>query len=219
MEKAVKFLTLMNGPNPDHPSEDSLERFLLNRCEVDELEIVETHIFACEACVTRLETLELTIEATKLALQNLQIEQAAKIAHSTPGRAAWLRWLTLPRLTFAGAALAACTFAISFVSVPRDVTLVANRGDEITQASVWLPIYLHLYARDLPSGPLSVDIVDAQGTKVWEGEATVQKEKINVKAGRLTTPGQYFVRVFSQSAQDADSGLLREYSIQAKPLF
>jgi hypothetical protein len=115
--------------------------------------------------------------------------------------------------------LAACTFAISFVSVPRDVTLVANRGDEITQASVWLPIYLHLYARDLPSGPLSVDIVDAQGTKVWEGEATVQKEKINVKAGRLTTPGQYFVRVFSQSAQDADSGLLREYSIQAKPLF
>jgi anti-sigma factor RsiW len=84
MEKAVKFLTLMNGPNPDHPSEDSLERFLLNRCEVDELEIVETHIFACEACVTRLETLELTIEATKLALQNLRLSKPRRLLTPPP---------------------------------------------------------------------------------------------------------------------------------------
>ena len=217
MEKAVKFRTIMNGPYRDHPSEDALERFLLNQAEEEELEVVESHILACESCVTRVETLDLNLKAMKLAMQNQLVEQAEKLAQPE-ARAKWLSWLTLPRLSYAGAALAACAFAIT-VSIPRTVNIAANRGAETTQVSEWFPLDLHLNANDLPQGPVSVAIVDARGAKVWQGEATVQHDKINVKASRLTSAGQYFVRVYSQTAKDAESQLLREFSIQAKPLF
>jgi hypothetical protein len=219
MEKAVKFRTIMNGPYRDHPTEDALERFLLNQAEEDELDIVETHILACEVCITRLETLELNIAATKSALQSLQAEQEIKLAQPITGRAAWFSWLTLPRLSFAGTGLAACALAVTFVSVPREVTLTANRGVETTVVSEWLPLDLHLNARELPSGTVNVEVVDAQGDKEWQGEATVENDQIHVKISRLTAAGQYYVRVYSQSANDAASELLREYSLHAKPLF
>jgi hypothetical protein len=214
MEKAVKFRTIMNGPYRDHPNEDALERFLLNQSEEEELEIVETHILACESCVTRLETLELNIAATKLALQNIQAEQAAKLAQPTPSRSNWFGWLTVPRLSFAGSGLAACALAFTFISVPRDVDVLANRGTETTMVSEWLPLDLHLDARDLPSGPVNIEIVDANGGKIWQGKSTVQNEKLEVKSSRLTSAGSYLIHVSSPSGE-----LLREYSIQAKPLF
>lgn len=216
MEKAVTFRTIMNGPYRDHPHEDALERFLLNQSEEEELEVVETHILACESCVTRLETLELNLAATKLALQELQAEQAAKLAQPTPGRTTRFRWLSLPQLSFAGAALAACAVAVTFVSVPREVTVMANRGTETTLVSQWLPLDLHLDAWDLPAGPVKVEIVNANGTSVWQGDASIQDDKLNVRTGRLTAPGPYYVRVF---AKNPDAEQLREYSIQAKPLF
>ena len=39
----------------DHPNEEALERFLRNEVQESELETIETHILACESCVTRLE--------------------------------------------------------------------------------------------------------------------------------------------------------------------
>lgn len=214
MEKAVNFRTIMNGPYRDHPNEDALERFVLNQSEEEELEIVETHILACESCVTRLETLELNIAATKLALQNIQAEQAAKLAQPSPSRSKWFSWLTVPRLSFAATGLAACALAFTFISVPRDVDVLANRGTETTMVSEWLPLDLHLDARDLPSGPVIIEIVDANGGKIWQGKSTVQNEKLEVKSSRLTSAGSYLIHVSSPSGD-----LLREYSIQAKPLF
>lgn len=216
MEKAVNFRTIMNGPYQDHPHEDALERFLLNQSEEEELEIVETHILACESCVTRLETLEFNLAATKLALNNLQAEQTAKLARPTPSSRNWLSWLTLPRLSFAGAGLAACALALTFVSVPRDISVLANRGSESTVVSQWIPLHLHLDAKDLPAGPVNVDVVDANGRRVWEGQSTIQNDTLEVKTSRLTSAGNYYVRVFPKSAPVQQ---LREYSITAKPLF
>lgn len=216
MEKAVNFRSIMNGPYQDHPHEDALERFLLNQSEEEELEIVETHILACESCVTRLETLEFNLAATKLALTNLQAEQAAKLAQPTTSRTSWLSWLTMPRLSFAGAGLAACALAFALVSVPREVDVLANRGNETTVVSQWLPLHLHLDARDLPTGPVDVDVVDPNGGRVWRGQSTIEGDKLEVKTGRLTSAGNYFVRVFPKNDPAQE---LREYSITAKPLF
>ena len=147
MERAVKFRTIMNGPYRDHPSEDALERFLLNQSEEEELDIVESHILACESCVTRLETLELNIEATKMALKDQLAEQAAKDAQPVSDRPRWLSWLTLPRMSFAGVALAACALTITFASVPREATLMAYRGTETAIVSEWVPLNLQLNAK------------------------------------------------------------------------
>lgn len=236
MEKAVTFRTIMNGKDRDHPSEDALERFLLRQAEEDELEVVETHIMVCDMCITRLEALEVNIEATKLALRSLQVEQEAEarefsVSHggvqSARKRGNFLPenlaarisgWLTLPRLSFAGASLAACALAFTFVSVPRDVSLTAYRGSETIAVTEWVPLELHLNARDLTPGPVTVEIVDGQGGKIWTGGAAVRNEQVDVKIPRLTSAGQYFVRVRS-AEQGSSAELLREFSIQTKPLF
>ena len=70
MEIAEAFRTQMNDCYRDHPDEEALERFILHKCSEEELEIVETHVLACESCVAQLETLELDITATKMALES-----------------------------------------------------------------------------------------------------------------------------------------------------
>ena len=60
--------TDMNESVTDHPSEEQLERFLLNMLGGVELELLETHILSCNDCVSRLQKLEIEIAAKKLAL-------------------------------------------------------------------------------------------------------------------------------------------------------
>ena len=62
----------MNEPYREHPSEEALERFLLNMSPEEEVEGFETHILACGYCIEQLETLETQIAATRLALQTLE---------------------------------------------------------------------------------------------------------------------------------------------------
>jgi hypothetical protein len=205
--------TIMNEPYRDHPTEDALERFLLNQSEKEQLEIVEMHLLGCEACVTRLETIELDIRVIKVALRSWQTEPRSRIATTSHAS-----WPTLPRLLFASAALATCALALTFVSVPRQIILKANRGAENTLVSQWLPLDLHLNAGDLSPGPVHVEIVDAQGGKIWQAEAIIKNDDLDVKVVRLTVAGQYFLRVFSAS-KDSAGGLLREYGIAAKSPF
>src|SRR5581483_6267260 len=51
-----------------HPREEALERFLLFQCKGEELGNIETHIVACDLCVTRLESLETQIAIVRLGL-------------------------------------------------------------------------------------------------------------------------------------------------------
>jgi hypothetical protein len=222
MEKAATFRTIMNEPYRDHPSEDSLERFLFNQSDEEELEIVETHFLACETCVTRLEALELNIAATKLALRTQQAEQTERLAQFDPSQAIsgwkhWFSWLTVPRLSFAGAAIAACAVALTFVSVPSKVNLVAERGNETTTVSEWKPLHLHLQARELPAGPVTVEMFRNDGKQIWQGAATVTNEEIDVDVPRLMAAGDFLLQVYSPTAGNPVGDLVREYKLQSKP--
>jgi len=213
MEKAVVFRTIMNEPYREHPTEDALERFLFNQSEEEELEIVESHFLACDACVTRLEALELEIAAMKRATAAQLAEEAARQAQPAAKQRKFFSWFTLPQISFAGAALAACALAVTFVSVPRDVNLVAERGDETQTVSEWLPLNLHLQAREMKPGPVTVAVVDLAGNKIWQGAASVRNEEIAVKAPRLKAVGYFAVQVYS--AQE----LVGEYTLKARPGF
>jgi hypothetical protein len=218
MEKPTAFRTIMNAPDRDHPDEDALERFLLNQSEEQELEIIETHILACEACVTRLETLELNIAATKLAIKTMQAEQAAKLAKAAHG-GFWKNWVTVPRLAGAGAAMAACALTLTVASLPNEVTLTAYRGSETVAVKEWRPLKMHLNARDLPPGPVGIEVVNNQGDRIWQGQSIVKEENIDVNVPRLTKAGNYYLRVYSVASKDAAAELEREFALQAKPLF
>lgn len=74
-----------------HPSEEALERFLLDSLEGPELVQLERHILACESCVTRLEEIEVMLAATKLALRHLRYLEDRFFPEARPARPRYLR--------------------------------------------------------------------------------------------------------------------------------
>jgi hypothetical protein len=60
----------MNPSYFAHPEDESLERFLLRVSDCQEVELVETHILACEACIGRVKALGVEIAAIRRALGN-----------------------------------------------------------------------------------------------------------------------------------------------------
>src|SRR3954462_9172944 len=101
-------------PQTQHPTEETLEKFLLHRMQDEELETTETHILACVSCVARLEAMEIQLEATKLALADFHQETVEK-RYAEEKSSRWT-WLKLPTLSLAGAGAA---LAIALAIVPK----------------------------------------------------------------------------------------------------
>lgn len=204
MEPLTLFLTSMNGEHIKHPDEETLERFILNRCREDELELVETHIIGCESCVERLETLEqemLNIKSgAELYLAGLQKE---------PKRRWNFKFFAVPAFSLAAAAAA---FVFVTFTTPRDVNLAAYRGSEVTAVPEGHSLRMHLNARDLPAGPVTVEVVTDQGTETWKGTSTISGDQALVQIPAIRNSGEHLVRL-----EDKQGNLLREYAIQPKP--
>jgi len=208
MEIAEDFRIQMNDRYSDHPDEEALERFLLHRCSEEELEIVETHVLACESCVTQLETLEQDIAAMKLALASLEAKPARK--QMANAASAWKNWFTIPRLSLAGG-FAALACATVLFSIPHDVALTAYRGTDTAIVSEWRPLDMHLNAADLSEGPVQVELVDRLGSQLWKGASAVRNNSVDVRLPRIKESGSHFVRLY-----DPKGELLREYAFQVK---
>lgn len=203
----------------EHPSEEALERFLLNQCQAEELDTVETHILACEPCVARLESLEVEIAAMKLALQNMQSELAAKAAKRA--ESSWRNWFSVPTLSMAGA-VAALALGILVIpqirtsmAKPTEVTLSAYRGMETSAVPKDKLLRLHLNAAGLPEEPVSIQVVGENGAQLWKGSSVVRGNDASVTIPRLTASGNYFVRLYGATA-GAQTDLLREFAFQVK---
>ena len=216
----------MTDPYLDHPNEEALERFLRNEAQESELEIIETHILACESCVTRLEALEIDLAAVKIACRELQTERIPKEAARSRS---WRDWFTLPALSWAGAA-AVLALGISAVPqfLPRDVNLTASRGLETgmtlspcgtLEAAVvpeGRPLDLHLKADDLPEGRVNLEIVNGLGKRVWQGAGVIRQQQANVVVPRITTAGAYFLRLYNPARAGSDPDVLREFRFEVR---
>ncbi len=232
----------MKKPNLEHPNEDALERFLLHRSGDDEVEVLETHILACESCITRLETLELQITDLKAALGAAEQERIAKEA--SPAKEARRKWFTLPTLSWAGAACAALAVCLTVVpsylhhstrtagienktaavsgdlSICRDsnagdAALATCRGTESAVLPEGRPLDLKLDTTDIPPGPVDVQVVNGSGTEIWQGQTEVTKERAEVKLPQISQTGPYFLRFYAPSAS-TERELLREFRFEVK---
>jgi len=203
----------------EHPAEEVLERFLLHHSDEEELDVVETHILACESCIVRLETLETQIAATKLALQDIHQQEVAKAVakQQAPSRS----WFTLPRLSMAGAVAA---LAIGIGIAPQfmnhnapvaQVSLVAYRGLETPTVPKDHELHVHLNANDLNENSVAVQLVDERGTQLWQGTAPVKQNEIDVNVPKISETGAHFFRVYAPS-KDGESELLREFAFNVK---
>jgi hypothetical protein len=199
-------------PQLEHPTEETLENFLLHRMQEEELEATETHILACDSCVARLGTLEIQLEAMKLALAETHKENVEeKYAAAKSSRWAWLK---VPSLSLAGAGAAvaiAITVIPQFTTVERSVSAVM--GSEVTAIPAGHPLLLHLNAKDLPAEKVSVQVVSADGNEVWKGNSTINNSTVDAKLPKFSDKGNYLIRLYGPGEQSSSEGnLLREFS-------
>jgi len=196
----------MQQPQLQHPTEETLENFLLHRMQEQELEETETHILACDSCVARLEIMEIQLEATKMALADFHKETVEQnyVAAKT-SRWAWLKVPTLS-LAGAGAALAIALAVIPhFTPVERNVSAVM--GSEVTAIPANRPLLLHLNAKDLPNEKVAVQVVSADGNEVWKGNSAIHNSVADANLPKFHEKGNYLVRLSS-----TEGNLLREFS-------
>lgn len=195
----------------DHPSADVLERFILHRSSEEETELVETHTLACESCVSALENLELEIAATKLALQEIAAEQR-ETKRELKKPSFWTNWFSVPSLSWAGVALAACAFCL-FAFIPANVELKSERGVANLVVPEWRNTHLKLIDGGLQPGPLRADVVNQAGSLVWSGAVNSANGEVAFELPRFTNTGQYYARLYSSGAEHE---LLGEFPFEVK---
>jgi hypothetical protein len=204
----------MQQPELQHPTEDTLENFLLHRMQEEELETTETHILACDSCVARLEVMEIQLEATKMALAEFHKETVEKKYAAAAAKDTRWAWLKLPTLSLAGAGAAlaiALTIAPRFTPVERSVNAVM--GSEVTVIPANRPLLLHLNAKDLPEEKVAVQVVSADGNEVWKGDSTIHNSTVDTKLPKFHDKGNYLVRLYSvANSSSTEASLLREFS-------
>ncbi len=228
----------MKNSFSDHPSEEALERFLLNRSENEELELLETHILACESCISRLETLELHITDLKTAL-TLSEEARIQRELNKNQQPFWKGWFTVSSLSWAGAACAALALGLavlphsilrnrnavpSMEAVRGDLTacsgsdidsLASCRGLDTAVLPENRPLELRLATTDIPAGPVDVQVVASNGSEIWQGRSAVSNEHAEVRLPGISRPGPYFLRFYAQGS-GVERELLREFRFEVK---
>jgi anti-sigma factor RsiW len=199
-------------PQIQHPTEETLENFLLHRMQDEELETTETHILACDSCVARLEAMEIQLEATRIALAEFHNETVEKNYAATKS-SRWA-WLKVPSLSLAGAGAAlaiALGIVPQFTTVERSVNAVM--GSEVTAVPANRSLLLHLNAKDLPQEKVSVQVVSADGNEVWKGNSSVHNDTVDAKLPKFHDKGNYLIRLYEPGENASTEGsLLREFS-------
>ncbi len=202
----------MRNPYLEHPTEEALERFLLNQSQETELEVVETHILACESCVCRLEGLEIQIAATKVALRELQSKQRAK--ELAKEQRSWKDWFTVPKLSWASAAVVLAVMFFTFL--PRNVNLTSYRGLENPVVPTGHRLNLHVNANGLADGPVTLEIVDATGAPVWKSAAAVRHDEVEIGVPGIGERGSHYLRLYAPARGNSEGELLREFAFKTR---
>jgi hypothetical protein len=183
----------------EHPTEDSLERYLLRHSSAKELEQLETHILGCPECVARLERAESYITCMQAACREVVAEAEAE--ESPSNIMSWFDratgWLTPLRLSWtaavavlvAGLIVAPAQFALRSPVSPAHVNLAAWRGAESVSVPAKRPLNVRLNSIDLPDGAVGVQLVDSQGKEVSHGSASINQESTQVVLPPLHSAG------------------------------
>lgn len=195
-----------------HPAVEVLELFVLNQCSTEEQENIETHILACELCVSRFKTLKAQVANIRLAYDEVRRERS--IWSAPKQHRVWTRWFTVPNL--AAAAIVVATWAIipqlsRHPASDAEVDVVADREEPIA-APKNRDLHVTLDAIDLRPGLVRVQIVDAAGSQIWAGNATVQDEKVKVNFPKLRKTGVFFIRVYDVRPSNG-AELMREFAL------
>jgi hypothetical protein len=205
----------------DHPSEETLARFLAQQAQETELQRVETHILFCSRCLSRLEHLDMMISVTKLAFQPPD-ESASQTRQ--PWVSSFLSFHFLFRASAIGSfvlAFALLAWHVVLSTQPVITVLSANRGSELPRVPGNRNLSLILNVPDVSNGPVYLAIFDDLGKFVWQEPAVVLDEHVKVTIPKLERIGLYFVRLYpadlTRSTGD-DVDFLREFLFEVQAI-
>ncbi len=228
-----------------HPSDDALEEYLMGRVEEPARSVFEEHLFYCSQCLEAAEAASQFAALLKLGIAEFHAREQHQPASQRwfglrPRSAArlwsgWVRpawppcgrWSERLSLATAGAALAA-VLALALLTwrpqmgAPAAVVLVALRGSDagsVAHAPAGRPLDVSIDAARLPGATYSLQIVDANGTEVWQGPVSLERNMH--LAARVPKPfraGAYWVRLHQSSAgppsRQRTEGLVREFGLR-----
>lgn len=193
-------LTFM--PNK-HPGEDAFENYAFDRLSESDSAIFEEHLLICERCQEKFAQTDEYIRLMKVATAGY-VREKGEPPPRIKSRNRGLRWNVAAAAMILVTGLAVLLTGRSPAGQPTAlVSLDAYRG-ETSRAPAGRPLDLKIDLTDVrASSHYGVEIVDAEGRKVWSGETPVR-----IAAGLVA--GTYWVRLFTDSGE-----LLREFGLVA----
>ena len=205
----IKSLLSFEGTTGSHPDEDDLEEFVFGRLDGVELDRLEEHLLACEACRRQLTETENFVASTRAATRKML---------GAPPPTPIARRFSAPALALAGA-FAVVLMAMGFSVIPLFRTpqsvelLVAQRGATQVQTSAGRPLDLRLDANGLSAQWL--EIVDARGMRLQSVPVSVANGLVNHRAPPLPQ-GQIWIRLYAQPSPQPQTVPLREFSLRVQ---
>jgi len=209
----------------DHPSDEVLEEYCLDRLPPAILESVQDHLFVCETCQdTVLETDEY-IRLMKFAMAEGAPQPLARMpparawdnltaAGKKSGLGSATTWTAI---TLASLMTVIWTFTSFRTNLPLPaipVRLVAMRGGEdatFARAPAGRPLSLAIDTTGLTvPDSYRVEIVRSGGQPVWNSDANASGREIVASTPKPMKAGIYWVRLYSSN----DDRLVREYGLK-----
>jgi hypothetical protein len=225
-----------------HPAEDLLEEYAFGRVREPLLAPFEEHLFICSACQTKLQEVETYIALMKSGAAALEARErkAVEERKAAPipvaiGVPAWFAHsqLQVARVVGVTALLVAMLaggwwvwqeqLARRVAESPAVVLLAALRsayesGSPSAPANHTLVLQIDATRLTGMQKPMSLEVVNTSGMRIWQGAAIEQTETEKSKESTLSAtltsglkPGQYWARLYS-----GDGTLVREFSLRVK---
>jgi hypothetical protein len=209
----------MESNRSEHIVEEKLEAYALNQLREEDLEAVEEHLLVCGTCQDRLDEVERYAHAMRGAARRIQQEERLPASlhasfwdrlrgwFSSPVPAWGTAFATVGLILMIGLSLG--RQANQPPGPPVDVELQAVRGPvppNVAEAGHALRLRLDSRGvQEMPAWP--IEIVDAEGGKVWNGTGSWSDTWIRTSVDRSFRPGMYYVRLLK------DGETIREYQL------
>jgi len=185
-----------------HMDAEEIERYSLGSIPGDDLPRLEEHLLLCESCRHRITESDVYVASMRQAGRKLHTGNKVRV----------LRAAALSVLVAACIVVFLMTVRPGHQSAPASpfaIHLEATRGTGVqTKAPAGRRLELQFELVGLATSPrYRAEIVDGDGTRLWDGSAALGATRATASAPPLAA-GVYFVRLYLPSGE-----LLREYAL------
>jgi hypothetical protein len=202
-----------------HESDERLELYALDRLSDSDLIRTEEHLLVCDLCRERLDV------TANFALA-IRDELKSRPLLKEEIRSGWFSWLEdfgkdgswmRPQFALGGALALALVSFVAFRSGNHPLApvatlqLTAMRGTDFKTVAPARELDITFGDAPPSTGQLAVEVVDANGSPVWQGPPQVEKAVVRARIAKELKPGEYYARLY-----DSPGHLVHEYGFRVK---